>query len=412
MNRQIVFSLVVFYLLFLSLLGCTTLEPIVLEGSVACVPSAFEDGQAGSGWNSAEITSICSLWIGNLPDLPPDPTNIYSDNVDAAAFGQQLFFDTQFSANGDISCATCHNPALNFTDGLSTPIGNGSRKTQTIVGTAYSPWMFWDGHKDSQWAQALEPWESPVEHNGSREEFTAIVAADPDYRATYESIFGTLADHTTREGATEIFVNMGKAVAAYERLIMPAPAPFDAYAQALLANDEATLKNALTEDEVAGLDVFINQGECLNCHNDPLFTNHAFHNTAVFGLIDEGRLVGASLVLEDEFNCRSQWSDDSSNCAELEFIRTSGIELKGAFKTPTLRNVAEAAPYTHTGDFADLASLLDHYNQGGVGLVIGNFGHNELNALRLTDEQLDQLEAFLQTLSGGYTVDETWLRQP
>ena len=124
MNRQTIFALVLFYSLFLSLLGCAAPEPIVLDEPVACVPSAFEDGQAGSGWNSAEITSICSLWIGNLPDLPPDPTNIYSDNVDAAAFGQQLFFDTQFSANGDISCATCHNPALNFTDGLSTPIGN------------------------------------------------------------------------------------------------------------------------------------------------------------------------------------------------------------------------------------------------------------------------------------------------
>ncbi|MGB1251501.1 MAG: cytochrome-c peroxidase [Candidatus Promineifilaceae bacterium] len=413
MKWQSVFTLGLFYLLFVALLGgCAAPDPIALEGPVSCIPANFEAGQAGSKWNSAEIASICSLWIGNLPDLPPDPTNLYADNEAAATFGQRLFFDTQFSADGDISCGTCHKAEHNFTDGRSTPIGNGPRKTQTIVGTAYSPWMFWDGHKDSQWAQALEPWESPVEHKGNRNDFAAIIATDDAYRAEYESIFGALPDHTSADGATEIFVNMGKAVAAYERLIMPGPANFDAYAQALLANDEPTLSRVFNEDEVAGLGVFINQGECLNCHNDPLFTNNAFHNTAVFGFVDEGRLIGAQSVLDDEFNCRSEWSDDSSSCAELDFIRTSGIELKGAFRTPTLRNVAEGAPYTHTGGFADLASILEHYNQGGVGLVIGNFGHNELNALNLSAEQLGQLEAFLRTLSGGYSADEKWLAAP
>src|SRR4029079_14549902 len=110
----------------------------------------------------------------------------------AAELGHQLFFDTRFSANGKIACSTCHLPALNFQDGkpLANGVGTTNRRAMTIVGTAYSPWFFWDGRKDSQWAQALGPMESAVEHGGTRTLYASVVSQA--YRREYEQLFGAL----------------------------------------------------------------------------------------------------------------------------------------------------------------------------------------------------------------------------
>jgi cytochrome c peroxidase len=259
-------------------------------------------------WTEAEISLLRGLWIGSLPALPPDPSNAYADDPRAAALGERLFFDTRFSTNGEVSCATCHLPELMFTDGLPLAEGVGmtTRKTMTIIGTAYSPWQFWDGRKDSQWAQALAPLESAVEHGGSRTQYVHLIAAD--YRAEYEAIFGSLPDFSDRtrfpeaagpvedpvaraawdsmspadrEAVTQVFVNMGKAIAAYERLVKPGPARFDRYVEALLNGDSRTAKSTLTADEAAGLRLFIGEAQCIQCHNGPLFTNNDFHNTGV-----------------------------------------------------------------------------------------------------------------------------------
>ena len=140
-------------------------------------------------WTAEETTTLRSLWIGSLPALPADATNRFADDPRAVSLGHKLFFDVRFSSNGEVSCATCHMPEILFTDGL--PLGVGisemTRKTMTIVGTAYSPWLFWDGRKDSQWAQALGPLESPIEHGGNRTQYAHLI--DEFYRAEYAAIF-------------------------------------------------------------------------------------------------------------------------------------------------------------------------------------------------------------------------------
>jgi len=110
-------------------------------------------------WSGDELASLRSLWIGSLPPLPADPSNKYADNPGAATFGQKLFFDTRFSSSSRVACATCHLPEKLFQDGtpLAHGVGTTNRRTMTIIGTAYSSWFFWDGRKDSQWAQALGP---------------------------------------------------------------------------------------------------------------------------------------------------------------------------------------------------------------------------------------------------------------
>ncbi len=391
-------------------------------------------------WTAEEITTLSSLWIGNLPDLPPDPSNVFADDPQAAALGHKLFFDTRFSSNGNVSCATCHKPELMFTDGLELGVGVdvGTRKTMTIVGTAYSPWLFWDGSKDSLWAQALGPMENPVEHGGTRTQYARLI--DQYYRAEYEAIFGPLPDLSDpsrfpenagpvedpaeraaweamtpedREIVTLVYVNMGKAIAAYERQIMPGPSRFDAYVDALLKGDRETMEITLSSEEVAGLRLFIGEAQCIQCHNGPLFTNNSFHNTGIparDGLpADSGRETGVQKVLSDEFNCLSQYSDaDPADCGELGFLIASGEELRGAFKPPTLRNVAETAPYMHAGQFRTLSEVLAHYKQAPEAPV----GHTELEMRHISQKQLTYLEAFLRSLSGPLAVPPELLSPP
>lgn len=379
----------------------------------------------GSPWTEEETAVLEGLWLGSLPPLPADPSNAYADDPRAAQLGQKIFFDTRFSSNGRVSCGTCHLPHLDFQDGtpLAAGVGTTTRRTMPIAGTAYSPWLFWDGRKDSQWAQALGPLENPVEHGGDRTMYAHLIAAH--YGDEYESIFGPLPDISRlpanagpvdqlavraawealapadQEAVTRIYANIGKSIAAYERLVQPGPSRFDRYVEAILQEDYALARETLSADEVAGLRLFIGGGRCIDCHNGPLFTNNDFHNTGVPaapGLPEDiGRAAGAQQVLVDEFNCLSAYSDAApSECGEIRFLVAEGYDLVRQFKLPSLRSVADRPPYMHAGQFASLAVVLAHYNRAPE----APDGHTELEALDLSPEQLRQLEAFLRTLSG------------
>lgn len=337
-------------------------------------------------WSPEEIATLQTLSIRELEPLPADPTNRVADDPEAVKLGQRLFFDTRLSSNGKVSCATCHIPEREFQDGtpLATGVGTTNRRTMPIASVAHSPFLFWDGRKDSLWSQALGPLESPVEHGGTRA------------RAARE--WATL-DPAKRDAVTKIFVNIGKAIAAYERRITYRSSRFDEFADAV-ATTGSTPKNILDADEIAGLRLFIGKANCTQCHNGPLLTNNEFHNTGVPANHalpqDRGRMTGATAVLADEFNCRSKWSDaQPEQCSELDFLVTDSHELERAYKVPSLRNVAERAPYMHAGQFATLAEVLDHYNRAPAAPA----GHTELEPLGLTPRELRQLEAFLRTLS-------------
>ena len=375
---------------------------VLVTACALVVMLACATASAADRWSQTEVEALRALWIESLEPLPADPTNRVADNPDAAEFGRRLFFDARFSSNGKVACATCHLPERSFQDGtpLASGVGTTNRRTMPVVAAAYSPFLFWDGRKDSLWAQALGPLESPVEHGGTRQQYARTVA--DHYRADYERIFGALPKATeSHESATTVFVNVGKAIAAYERRIQYTPSRFDDYVKALVENGRAA-RNILTADETAGLRLFIGKANCTQCHNGPLFTNQEFHNTGVparAGLpADLGRIAGTKSVLDDEFNCRSRWSDAKpADCKELEYMTVDGHELERAFKVPSLRNVAERAPYMHAGQFPTLAAAVAHYNNAPEAPA----GHTELKPLKLNAKELAQLEAFLRSLSGG-----------
>jgi len=379
-------------------------------------------------WTGADLDTLRSLWIESLPAPPADPSNAVADDGRAALMGNRLFFDTRLSANGEVSCASCHDPDLEFTDGRQKGrgIGESKRNTRSIVGSAYSPWLYWDGRRDSLWSQALSPLEDPHEHGSNRMYIVRFVTTEPTYKSMYEPLFGAAPDFTDnrrfpaaaapgddealarawgrmsvqdRETVNRVFANIGKTIAAFERTLLPEPARFDDYVRAVVDGDEQRQRAVFDNDEVLGLQLFIDRARCTECHNGPLLTNNEFHNTGVLvypgDLPDRGRIDGVREVIENEFNCLGEYSDDPQrHCPELTFVR-AGPELIGAQRTPSLRNLARTGPYMHKGQIDALAGVLEHYNRAPNAII----GHNEAKPLSLSRPQLRRLEAFLETLA-------------
>jgi cytochrome c peroxidase len=366
-------------------------------------------------WSTEELARLDSLSLASLPPLPPDPSNTVADDPAAAALGERIFFDARFSANGAVSCASCHMPEHAFTDGRPFGVGVGviPLNTMTLVGAAYSPWQTWNGKRDSQWAQALLPLENPLEHGGDRTFYAHLLAEY--YAAEYTALFGPLPDladgarfpryagpvdavaaniawetmdAADRDAVNRVFANMGKVLAAYERTLLPKSTRFDRYVAAALADDRPEMAAIFTSEEEAGLRLFLGKAGCIGCHHGPLFTDFAFHNTGIAeGPMARGRATGVMLWAADPFNCLGVYSDaESEGCVQPQLEGA----LPGAFKTPTLRNVTETAPYMHTGAFPDLMAVLRHYNAGASGLA----------PLHLSQQELEQLAAFLGALTG------------
>ncbi len=201
-----------------------------------------------------------------------------------------------------------------------------------------------------------------------------------------------------RDAINRIFANVGKAIAAFERTILPQPTRFDAYADALTAGHDTT--GLLTPTELEGLRLFVGKGECTKCHNGPLLTDQHFHNTGVPaapGLpADSGRIDAIAQVLADPFNCLGVYSDAGpTDCAELRYMDREGHDLVRAYKSPSLRGVTERAPFMHAGQLGTLAAVVRHYNEAPAAPA----GHSELEPLAMSEAELAALEAFLGTLS-------------
>jgi cytochrome c peroxidase len=391
-------------------------------------------------WTLEEKAVLASMSLDKLPPPPRDTSNAVEAVPAAAVLGKRLFSEVRFSSNQAVSCATCHAPERAFQDGLPVGrgVGTGSRRTMPIAGAAHNPWFFWDGRKDSLWSQALGPLEDAVEHGSNRTRIAKLLRSD--YRTEYEALFGPMPDLTglpddagpqgnaaeraawqnmdpnRRQDVNRVFANLGKAIAAYERTLSPGESRFDRYVRAVVAGDRNG-QQVLSPPEVSGLRLFVGKGQCATCHNGPLLTDQHFHNTGVpprdLAQPDRGRSAATVKVQHDEFNCLGAFSDAAPDtCQELRFMVTDDRALEGAFKTPSLRNVALRAPYMHAGQFASLEEVVGHYVKARSALVghseLANegHGHSERKPIRLSESEARDLAAFLQTLSGSISSTE------
>lgn len=384
-------------------------------------------------WSATEVNVLASLRLSQLPATPTDPSNAVEGAPAAVDLGRQLFNDTRFSKNQAVSCASCHDARKQFQDGL--PVGRGvstgSRRTMPIVGSGHSPWLFWDGRKDSLWAQALGPLEDAAEHGGNRARYAQLIKAH--YRSAYEGVFGKMPalsaapldaspagtpaekaawktmDSGTQQNVNRVFVNMGKAIAAYEKTLTHGETRFDRYVEGVVSGDHNT-QRLMNQQEVDGLRIFLSKGQCVTCHNGPLFTDQSFHNTGVpprdTNKPDLGRALAIAKVQGDEFNCLGEFSDaKASQCQELRFLTTEDPLLQGAFKTPSLRDVSLRPPYMHAGQFGSIEDVIAHYVRAPAALVgqtelaDGGSRRSERKPIRLSGHEVKALASFLDTLS-------------
>ncbi|TIO52482.1 MAG: c-type cytochrome [Mesorhizobium sp.] len=374
--------------------------------------------------SDAEKKTIASLALNTLPALEADTTNQYADVPAAAALGSTLFFDAGMSRDGTVSCSTCHKIDRQFQDDLPQAVGVGhtNRRTMPLAGVARDPWFFWDGRRDSLWAQALTPLENPLEQAGNRAAFAHYIKKR--FGERYERIFGPLPDLSAvpanagplgtdaekaawkampdgeQEDVNRVFANIGKAIAAFERSIEPSQTRFDRFAIDLATGAKPEGDAAFSPEEILGLKLFIGKANCVTCHNGPRFTDNAFHNTGVPPVKDlppdRGRIDAVAQVQADPFNCFGKFRDgDASACRELRFMVKDGEELVRAYKTPSLRGAAARPPYMHAGQLSSLDEVVAHYSKAPASIE----GVSEVHPLDLSDRERAALVAFLKTLS-------------
>ncbi|NRF68467.1 c-type cytochrome [Aquincola sp. S2] len=296
-------------------------------------------------------------WL--LPKVAPAP----ADNKPTPArveLGKMLFFDPRLSSEKNLSCASCHSPLFGWSDGLPTAKGFKSkvlgRASPTVVNSAFTSLQMWDGRRASLEDQAMGPMESMDEMAMDLSALFKWLNSSPQYKAAFDKAYpGEAIDKTTTS----------KAIAAYERTIISADSPFDRW----LRGD----KKAMTTQQVRGFRLFNdpNKGNCMACHSAPNFTDGGFHNVGLAAYGKENPDVG-------------------------RFAIKALPSMKGAFKTPTLRDIALTAPYFHDGSAATLMEVMEHYNKGGITKT--DLSPN-MKPLNLSDSEMKDIVSFMEALT-------------
>ncbi len=267
--------------------------------------------------------------------------------------GKQLYFDPRLSRDNTISCASCHDPAKGWSNGEQFATGvrgqKGGRNSPTIINSGYNRFQFWDGRAGSLEEQALGPIQNPIEMDMTLEEVVAKLNKIEGYRKQFREVFGT---DVTADG-------IAKAIAAFERTVLSGGAPYDRY--------KAGDKKAMSEAAIRGMELFFGKANCAACHSGPNFTDGGFHNLGV-GMDKKDPDLGRYLVTKLEGD-------------------------KGAFKTPTLREIARTAPYMHDGSHKTLEEVVRFYNKGGYD---NPWLDEEIFPLELTDQEIKDLVTFLK----------------
>lgn len=353
--------------------------------------------------------------MAHLGAPPADPTNAVLLDPRAQALGLALFEDPSLSACGTVSCKSCHVPEQGYTYnlGAGAPGCTGEetpRNPPSLLNVAHNTWFMWDGRADRLWSQAMLPYLNPGEMAGTPEILRNRLASAP-YAADYEALFGAAAETHSDD---QLLVNFGKAMQAYEWTLSKTTSPFDRDLESYLDAVEAGTQEV--HPLHLALKTFVRKGECAVCHKGPTLSDQAFHNIGVADATDgaSGRLSGAETVVAWAFNAESAFADTSfgpaaNRIANLRTLLADPAaraeadalgQLTGAFKTPTLRNVALTAPYMHTGAVATLADVIEFYDRGGdpADSFPGTRAQN-VKALELTVEEKAALVDLLERMT-------------
>ena len=381
-----------------------------------------------------------------LPAVPADPTNAFADDARAAVLGQRLYFDSSYSGalavdgglgaageRGKVACVSCHSSRSGADDRnpnhVSLGTDFGTRNALASVNSSFNAWTNWGGRFDSQWSLPLAVAENAKIMAGTRLGVAHLLWTK--YRADYDAIFPVPLDAALDPNATDaarfpssgkpkaamgdpdgpwelmtatdratvnrIYANYGKAIAAYLRKLVSRDAPFDHF----VAGDA----NAINASAKRGFRLFTGKAKCGTCHSGPAFSDDKFHALGVpqtgdkVPATDLGRFQDVPGLLASPFNTAGAYSD-APDAGKLTGLAQNDSQ-RGAFRTSGLRGLGGSAPYMHSGQFKTLVEVVAFYDQGGGSVPDGGTLDANLAPLNLTQQEKDDLVAFLSTLDGA-----------
>ncbi|GIW44072.1 MAG: cytochrome c551 peroxidase [Candidatus Binatia bacterium] len=352
----------------------------------------------------ATVLGAFALYLpkGVLEPLIPPDNPLTAEKV---ALGKKLYFDKRLSADGTVSCATCHDPLHGFADGKAVAVGirgqAGARNSPTVLYTGFSEVQFWDGRAPTLEEQAKQPLINPVEMGQpSHDAVVKAVASQPEYPPLFQQAFGSPQITIDR---------IVQAIATFERTLAPFSSPFDRF----LAGE----KTALSDAAKRGFQLFLGKARCVTCHefnaSFPFFTDNKFHNIGVAMKGNFEALAREAQAIQAKGNKEAESALAHKPGVEAlgRWIVTREPKDIGAFKTSGLRNVALTAPYMHDGSLKTLEEVMDFYNRGGEPNPNLDGGMRPLN---LTKEEIADIIEFMKSLtdeSGGKNFDWEELKE-
>lgn len=308
-----------------------------------------------SKWPAPDVDPTVK-WA-ELGIIPEPPVFAGSDSLGAIVdLGKALFFDPRLSSSGKISCATCHQPELNWTDGKTKSIGHEGATSKRNAPTIQNAWfykrLFWDGRAKDLQDQAFAPINSESEMHNEMHEVMITMNRLKSYKALFKKAFGD--DEISPDRLTY-------AISIFEKTITSRKTRFDQFVE--------SDKQALTDGELRGLHIFRTQARCMNCHHGPMFTDNMFHNSGIvpYNPKDKGL-----------------------------YIATHNDNDTGKFKTPSLRDVTRTRPWMHDGSISDLNEIVGLYAKGP-----SHPADHLLRPFSLSGKDAADLLAFLEAISAA-----------
>ncbi|MFO0698444.1 MAG: cytochrome c peroxidase [Nitrospira sp.] len=328
-------------------------------GMAMAMPLVPMAGQGGAGIQAFAAEPVTLPTIAGLEDpntYVPTENPLTKEKIE---LGRAIFFDKRMSKDNTIACASCHMASKGFTDGMRVSTGikglKGGRSAPVSFNRVYSKAQFWDGRAATLEDQSIGPFVNPIEHGfANHDEMVAKMKKMPGYRKLFREVFGG-----------EITIqDVGRAVASFQRTVLSGNSAVDKY-------DIGGDQNALSDSAKRGLELFRGKARCTRCHSGFNFTDEKFHNLGI------------------------GWDDNKVDLGR--YMETKNPEDIGAFKTPTLREIARTGPYMHDGRFKTLEEVVKFYNQGGVK---NPHQDNTIIPLELTDDEQQDVVAMLKSLNG------------
>jgi len=336
------------------------------------------------------------------PKASIDHTNRFSGKSDAISLGEILFNDKNLSSSGEFSCSTCHNKDKKFSDGLKVALASGvnPRNTPSLINSKFQRWFGWGGSVDTLWGVGLRAMLNPLEMNSSAEHVNKYVSSNQNYILKLNDL---LAPGKRPETIDEKLVIIGKLIASYVETLISEETPFDGFRRAIEQDNQKAM-GAYPLQAKRGLKIFLGRGQCTVCHFGPLFTNKEFADVGIPyfikpGVVDKGRYQGIRDLKATPFTRGGTYSDNKTG---TQTYLTNRIKLQhrnwGEFRVPSLRSVANTAPYMHNGSLKSLTEVVDHYSELNEDRLHTD-GVAILKSLNLTPAEKSDLVAFLESLS-------------